>query len=212
MAAKQCGFGFAAVLITSLVASPAAAQLCVGVPLGIGQTSLALTADLPDGANIFGAKVARSISSPLVVGAHYALTSYDDSVLEDATAHTVGANVAAELAPASLADAGVGFCPVAGVSGTFADGSTTIQVPLGVAFGAAFSVDDGIAVAPFVVPQFVWSRTSFDVGDLTVTDSDFGLNGGVNLVVSNLYFGALIKRSFADNAKNVFGLQAGLVF
>ena len=139
-----------------------------------------------------------------------ALTSFDDDVSDSGSQHTVGAQVAADLPVGALAN--VGVCPVASVQATFFDGGNDIAVPLGVALGAGVEVDSGIAVVPFAVPQFIWSRRSIDGVDDAFTDSSFGIRGGANLVVSNLFFGALINRSFEDTAETVFGVQGGIVF
>jgi hypothetical protein len=171
--------------------------------------SLTLGLDMPDGANIFGAEVARQLSA-LNVGVGYALTSYDVDIDDYPSAHTVSGRVALDLPVGALAN--VSVCPAAGVNATFHDGNNLISVPLGVGLGTAFEVDSGISLVPFVVPHFQWSRFSYDGIDETSTDTGFGLNGGLNLVVSNLFFGALIERAFEDGAKTVFGVQGGIVF
>jgi hypothetical protein len=209
MNARKWVFGAVAVLSVGVVSGPAMAQVCLGVPLSAGQTSLGLNFDMPDGANIIGAAVNHHLS-PLTVGAHYAMTSYDSEVADFDSDNTVGAQVAFDL-PVG-AESGFGICPVAGVQGTFGNDRTVIQVPVGAGLGAAFEVDSGIWVAPFVVPQFVWSRFDASGEGDAVTDSDFEISGGANLVVSNLFFGARVARPLVDNAETTFGVQAGIVF
>src|SRR5690606_38225480 len=125
---------------------------------------------------------------------------------EDAR-HSLGADAAFEL---PVAAGNFGVCAVAGADVSLADDPRTISVPLGVSIGSAFEVDSGISIAPFATPQFIWTRSSFDGN--SASDSSFGLDAGANLVVSNLFFGALIQKIFEDYSDLQFGVQAGIVF
>ncbi len=202
MNVKRCGLGVA-MLSLSLAATPALAQVCVGVPLNVGQTSVALSAGFPDYANIFGVRAANHFAAPLTLAASYELVSpeFGDS------RHQLGVDAAFEL-PVNTGN--LGFCATAGAQVTLADDPRTISVPLGVAVGATFEVDSGIAIAPFANPQLFWARSSFD--GASVSDTSFGLDAGANLVVSNLFFGASIQKIFEDNTDLLFGVQAGIVF
>ncbi len=206
MDVKRCGMGAAAFLALSFYAAPAMAQACVGVPLSVGQTSLAVSADFPDGGNIFGVRAANRFSSPLAVGASVgaAVPDVGDTRL------TIGVDGAFVLPVAALEDAGFGVCGVAGVNFGLDDEPRIISVPVGAAVGGSFEVSDGIAVNPYAVPQLQWTRFSFD-GNST-SDTSFGLEAGANLLVSNLFFGVRFNRIFEDNADSLFGVQAGIVF
>jgi hypothetical protein len=203
MNVKRFGLG-AAVLSLSLAATPALAQVCVGVPLNVGQTSVALSAHFPDGANIFGVRGANHFSAPLTLAASYQLFSpeFGDSQ------HSLGVDAAFEL-PVNTGN--LGFCGIAGAQVSLSDDPyRTIQVPVGVAVGGTFEVDSGISIAPFAAPQLFWTRFSNDAG--STSDTVFGLDAGANLVVSNLFFGALIEKIFEDGSDLLFGVQAGIVF
>lgn len=214
MNVKRCGLGVA-MLSLSLAATPALAQVCVGVPLNVGQTSLGLRADFPDYANIFGVRAANHFATPLTLAASYELASpeFGDS------RHALGVDAAFEL-PVNTGN--LGFCAVAGAQVSVSE-PRTIQVPLGVAVGGSFEVDSGIAIAPFAKPQLFWTRTTYeglpgtgeiggDVASETRSETAFALDAGANLVVSNLFFGALIQKIFEDNTDLLFGVQAGIVF
>jgi hypothetical protein len=206
---KRCGIGAAAILALSFSAAPAIAQVCVGVPLNVGQTSLALHADFPDDGNIFGARAANHFADPLTVGA-----TFEAEVPEGDgdNRYFVGVDGAFELPVAALTDAGLGLCAVAGISVGLDDDPRFITVPVGVALGGNFEVSDGIAVNPFVVPHLQWQRRSPD-GEDSTSSSDFGLEGGANLIVSNLFFGLRLGKIFMDvDTDALFGVQAGIIF
>ncbi len=210
MNVKRCGLGVAMLSLT-LAATPALAQVCVGVPLDVGQTSVALRADFPDYANIFGVRGANHFATPLTLAASYQMVSpeFGDS------RHALGVDAAFEL-PVNTGN--LGICAVAGGHVSLSE-PRTIQVPLGVAVGGSFEVDSGIAIAPFAKPQLFWTRTTYDdipggvsLDSVSSSDTVFGLDAGANLVVSNLFFGAVIQKIFEDNTDLLFGVQAGIVF
>lgn len=204
MKSKRSGFGAIAVTLLSLVATPAFAQVCVGVPLGVGQTSLSFRADLPDGANIYRLRAANHLSGPLTVAGSYSLLSPDGGD----SRHNLGADVAFEL---PLGTPTVGVCAVAGGSVSLSDDPRVIDVPVGVALGGGFEVGPGLSVNPFVIPQLYWSRFSAEGFDAQ-SDTNFGFEGGANLIVNNLAFGVVIERLFADFAETTFGVFAAMNF
>lgn len=199
MKSKRSGFGAIAVTLLSLVATPAFAQVCVGVPLGVGQTSLSFRADLPDGANIYRLRAANHLSGPLTVAGSYSLLSPDGGD----SRHNLGADVAFEL---PLGTPTVGVCAVAGGSVSLSDDSRVIDVPVGVALGSGFEVGPGLSVNPFVIPQLNWRRDSGE------SHTNFGFEGGANLIVNNLAFGVVIERLFADFEETTFGVFAAMNF
>jgi hypothetical protein len=204
MNSKRCGLGAVAVTLLSLVATPAFAQLCVGVPLNVSQTSLSLRADMPDGANIFALRAASHLIQPLTLAASYQLFSPE---VGDSR-HAIGADAAFEV---PLGSSSVGVCAVAGASVTLADDPRSISVPVGLALGTNVEIGPGLSVVPFAVPQLYWTRHSYEGFD-PVSDTNFGIEGGANLIVSNLAFGVVLERLFADNAKTTFGVFAAMNF
>lgn len=204
MNSKRCGLGAVAVTLLSLVATPAFAQLCVGVPLDVGQTSLSLRADMPDGANVISVRAANHFAQPLTLAASYQLMSPE---VGDAQ-HAIGVDAAFEL---PLGASNIGVCAVAGADVTLADDPRSVEVPVGVALGTNIEVGPGLSVVPFAIPQLFWNRYSYEGVD-AVSDSNFGIEGGANLIVNNLAFGAVIKRLFADFAETSFGVFAAMNF
>lgn len=200
------GLAAVAAIAFSVVATPAVAQVCVGVPLGVGQTSLDLRAHFPDGANIFGARAANQFSESLAVGAFIQHADVDGGDSQQA----IGADVVFDLPIAALQDAGASLCAAGGVSFTFQDDPRFIEVPFGVGLGASFDVGDGMAVVPYAFPHLSWQRVSFD--GFSDSDTDFVLDLGANLIVDNLYFGIMIDDVIRDHADTTFGVRAGIIF
>jgi hypothetical protein len=204
MRGQRCGFGAVVVLLLSILATPAVAQVCLGVPLGEGQTYGALRAQFPDGANRFGIKAANRISGPITVGVQYMLNSFDGDI---DSRHTIGGEVSYDLPVAALAEAGFALCPTAGIFYTSTDPGSSVVVPFGVGIGGNLEVGDGLGLAPYIVPGFHWQRFS---NGTSSTNTDFGFNGGANLLVNNLFFGAFIEKIGDFDLE--FGVQAGIRF
>jgi hypothetical protein len=206
MRAQRSGLMAVAVVTLAMAATPAAAQLCTGIPLAQGQTSVALRAWFPDGANIFGFQANNRIAGPLTVGLSYDLTSIDYEGSDNL--NTFGGHVYYDLPVAALADAGFSFCPTASAYFTTQDDVNLFEIPIGVGVGGSFEVSDGIAIAPYAIPQLWWSRVSFDGSSSSSTDFGFTLGG--NVLVTNLHFGALLRK--VADGDVTFGVQGGIVF
>jgi len=202
-------FVVAAVLAVgfAMVGTPAVAQLCRGLPLVQGQTAFALTAGFPDEALTVGARAMNRVSGPLTLGVSYELTTYDSDLDWD-NDHTIGALAAFELPVPALAAAGLELCPTGGVSYTTDGDLNILQIPLGIGVGGTFPVGDGLGLAPYAVPALYRTRASYD--GASFSDTEFGVRAGANLLVNNLFFGALVDKVGDVNA--VLGIQAGIVF
>jgi hypothetical protein len=202
MISKRFGFGAVALTALSFLATPAAAQLCTGVPMNVGQTNASLRAWMPEGSNTFELRGANKLAETVTIGATYSLTTADGL---DAL-HSLGVDGALEL-PLNLP---VGVCAVAGVSTNVNGDGRLIDVPLGVAFGGNLEVGDGLSLVPFAIPQLMYTRISG--GGVSISNSDFGILGGANLIVNNLAFGFQVRRPFVDGAKTDFGVLIGMNF
>src|SRR5690606_38417616 len=61
-----------------LIATPAVAQVCLGIPLSARQTAVGLTAAFPENANAFGIDGRHKLTDQLVLGAGYTLGTVDE--------------------------------------------------------------------------------------------------------------------------------------
>ena len=199
----------AAGLLTT--ASPALAQVCMGVPMATGSTTALAGITFPDNANSFGIGVTHKATDEIAVGAEYSLTSYDDFLGTSVpSSHTFAVNGSYEI-PLSQpgAEADIAVCPNAALGYTSWDEASAFAIPLGVSVGAAFAVAEGAAlVAPYLNPQFVWARASAD--GVSDSETDFGFAVGANFIVSNLLFGANYLK--VGDGDGTFGIRFGLMF
>lgn len=197
-----------------LLAGPVAAQMCLGVPMGPGQTALALNAGFPESANSFGIEGRHKPTDALVLGAGYTLTSIDDDAFggEDVPSqHTVAVQGSYEVLTQQLGDGpGLGICPNVGFAYSSWDELTSYAIPLGIGLGTAFDIGGGTALlAPYANPSFVLGKA--ELGDQeTDWENDFGVTAGANLIVTNLLFGASFTK--IGEGDGVFGVQAGIIF
>lgn len=107
------------------------------------------------------------------------------------------------------ANADFAVCPTAGLAFGKWDEVTLISIPLGVSFGGAFTVADGGAVvAPYLAPQFAWTRASAD--GASDSDSDLGFSMGANFHVSNFLVGA--DYSKIGDGDGTLGIRFGMMF
>lgn len=199
-------YAVAAAAILSAVASPAVAQVCLGHPIGIGSTAAVATFGFPDHANSYGIGALHRVNDAILVSGGYTMTSYDADV---SAAHTIRGGVAYEIPLVAVEGTGISVCPNVGLGYTSWDELNGLTVPVGVGIGAGFPIMDNTAVVvPYINPQFVWNRMSYD-GD-SISDTDFGFTAGANLQVANLLFGVLFDK--VGEGDGVFGIRFGYTF
>src|SRR5690554_5986419 len=91
-------FAVAVALMLITAATPAVAQVCMGLPLTAGQTALGLGASFPDGATGYGVGARHKLTDQIVLGAGYTLTSIDEDEGDDIPSqHTFSAGGAYEF-------------------------------------------------------------------------------------------------------------------
>jgi hypothetical protein len=210
----------AAVLVA--VPAQADAQACLGNPARPAQVAVVGGADFPDEAKTYGVTATYLAQGGLALYGRYSLTEFDVSGVN--SANSVGGGLAFDLAPRFFPTlAGASICGVAGLDYGFWDQTFAgikaevagLSVPLGLGFGTVLPLGDGMAtVTPYVVPQWVFSRTTLKVAGSSESETDdyFGLMGGATLGFGKLLVGGSVSRVFETDAKTVFGVRAGFVF
>lgn len=192
-------------------ASPALAQVCAGFPMNTGSTMGVASLGFPNNATNFGVGGMHKMSDQVTIGAAYTLTSYDDVFgVSVPSSHTIGVNGSYEIPVAAAeVEADLAVCPTAGLNFTSWDDVSAFSIPLGVSLGAGISIAEGnVLMAPYVGPQLVWSRTSWDGGSNSDTDLGFAL--GANFLFSNYLVGGGFSK--VGDSKAVFALRFGMMF
>jgi len=205
-------FASALGLMLALLAAPLSAQLCAGLPMGKGQTAVGLTAGFPENATSVGVDGRYKPTDDALIGLSYSLTSIDDDAGDDIPSqHTFGVRAGYSFtAPLAVEGPQLGICPNAGVRYTDWEEINVYAIPLGVGCGTAVDLGDGSTrLSPYVNPSLVFSKLDAD-GAESDWENDVGITAGANLIVTNLFFGALFTK--VGDADGVFGLQGGLVF
>ena len=80
-----------------------------------------------------------------------------------------------------------------------------LSIPFGIGFGTTLPVGSGgsAGLTPYVIPQFVHVRASFDDFDETDSDTQFGLTGGATLNAGALIIGGSVSKIFEDESDSV---------
>ena len=201
-------FSVAAVMAMTFVAAPASGQAWRGAPLDSLTMGANLLAGFPDGYDIFGAEVFKGFGA-ITAGLEYGLSSYEGDL---PSAHTGTLNLALAV-PIGTEAMGLFVSPVASPSYTSWEDLSIIQIPVGASLAYNVALGDGLSVFPYAIPQFVWSRLSYDdsVGDSeSITESDFGWRAGGNLVVNNLVFG--VGYGKVGDGDGTIGINVGMRF
>jgi hypothetical protein len=199
--------GFLAVAMMLAAPASALAQACVGMPIGSGQSAVAFNMAFPEDATTFGIAGRMHTAGPVSVGADYSLTSFKNV---DPKLHGFGADVAYELAVTEAS-----ICPVvgAGYSRISEDGVSVsnLSIPFGVGLGMSMAAGDNAEFVPHVVPQVIWSRASFGVGGVSVSESDtfFGVKLGATYRLQQIMVNAGVTLTSEEGSKALFGLGLG---
>lgn len=207
--------GFLAIALMLAGPAPALAQACVGMPIGSGQSAVALNFAFPVEATTFGASGRMRTAGPISVGASYSLTSFKGA---NPNAHTFGADVAYDLPVA-----GASICPVAGlnysrVSGdvdlfdlNFSISESFLSIPVGVGLGLSVPAGPNAEFVPFAMPHLLWTRAkvSFDGDSLSDSDTSFGVKLGATYRIQQVMFNAGVTLTSVENSKALFGLGLG---
>ncbi len=152
-AAAVAAFGMASV-------SDAAAQACIGTPTLSGQRALALGASFPEHGTNYNARLDVNLSGPVSA---YGAYTHTETVPGTPNIHTVGTGAAYQLpVQIDLGQVQLNTCPTARVEYAVANGNgldqTHLMVPVGLGVGARVDVGQGVALTPYVLPEFYLNR------------------------------------------------------
>lgn len=198
-----------------MLATPVLAygQACMGAPISGGQYGLEGAMGVGEGFKSYGGGVAANVMGPLAFSAGVSVTT-PDAGGENFT--TFGASSGYELLQSSR----LSVCPVVGanytseseeIDGTEFDASL-LTVPVGLGLGTSLPAGS-MDVTLFAQPQYLWIRSSVGIDGTTVSQSqsEFGLNTGLRVGVSQFYAGAGMSMNSIDNSDPVFNFGIGLV-
>ena len=196
----------------ALATVPAAldAQACVGIPVAESHNAFTAGVGFPENATSYGAELRRNVAGPVAVAASYSLSSYDNV---EPKQHSFGVEADYEVPGLSFS-----ACPLVGLgySRMSEDGSSlsVLSVPVGVGFGKSIQLSRSAALVPHVVPQWVWSRATFDLLGEEISDNDSSLAAvfGATVATPRFYFGGRVLWTDQDNVDPTFSLIAGLPF
>jgi hypothetical protein len=194
-------------------AQAAEAQLCAGFPIpqrglyvGLRYLYEQTDADISVSSNYsWGVEAAYNAAGPLAVFG--GLNVID---LGDHSANQYRAGVAFEVAQlGAFIGPRVSACPTAEVRWIADDGETRMQIPVGLGIGADLGLPAGPSVSGYVIPQVVFARLSGE-GLETVSNTDFGVTGGVMVGLGQIVVGGELRHIFVTGADPAFGIRVGI--
>lgn len=206
--------GAVAAFVTLALPAIASAQVCVGEPVGAGQSSIQFGLGFP-GNDVTGytGSVRTNPGGPLSYEAGYTYSTLGDGI--DQKMHTIAGRAEYEL-PIQQ----VGVCAAAGLGwSTVSDDPTDLSlwnIPVGMAAGFEFPVGPNFSLTPHVMPMLVWQRVSFEepITGTSVSDSDsaFGFLGGLTFGTDGFFIaGRAMKTSF-EGSETSFSIEGGFLF
>jgi len=203
----------------ALSAAPAAAQTCISTPASmLGAQNCLITpvgqkltvfggVDLPDGLKGYTVGAAAGLGQSFALSGSYTMLSPDGAGSSEGQF-----NFGTSLNFAGLFGAeGLFTGLVTGASYTGFDGGHFLNVPVGFAVSKSLPVGEGMAIAPYVQPQFVYYGTYIE-GEDAITGNSFGASAGATFHFSRLSAGASMGKVFEDGAKAVFNVHVGFGF
>lgn len=201
--------GFFTFVAVAAYAPIAVAQACVGFPTVDRQFTFGGALGFPDGGKEYGVEVSYNLPGPATVFGGMDIYSPDVGDSRD----MFFAGAAFDLLSVPLGDGGTALqvCPTAQVGYFSTDGYSALQVPVGVGIGTTIAVSPSAQLTPYVVPQLVMSRSSFDSAEIdSDTSWDAGLRAGAVVGFGMFYVGGELERIFVDGADTSFGIRAGI--
>lgn len=198
----------------ALVAIPGgiAAQACIGNPVAESFNAVTAQVGFPKDAMVYGAGFRHNMDGPFSFGADYNVSSYDGV---DPLQHGVGVDAAYELSALELP---LSVCPTAGLGySRISDETATVSafsIPVGVGFGKSFQLSSRVSVIPHVVPQWVWTRATIDIGgnEASADDSYLGALFGATFGLPRFYVGGGVSWVDLDGVDPVFSITGGMPF
>jgi hypothetical protein len=194
-------------LFASMLASPAAAQICASFPTMERQFSFGASLGFPEGGDQWGVEASYNFLGPLAFFGGMDVFSAEGGDESDETFYggaSFGADSLLSL-PANLS-----ACLVGRVGYNGFEGGSSIQVPLGFGVGTTLSVTPTTPVMVYVIPQFIISRFSVDALDIDETETDIGLQAGGMAGFGMFFGGAEVRHVFTDGGDTTFAIRAGI--
>lgn len=141
-------------------ASEGLAQACIGTPTLNGQRAVTVGAGFPEWGTNYNARLDVNLASP--VSAYGAFTH--SSATGTAPNVNTGAVGVAYHLPVSLPQVQISACPTLGAQYGMSSTATTDQsqlvVPVGIGLGARVNLGGGMALTPYVQPEFYATRVT----------------------------------------------------
>lgn len=199
-------------------AGSAAAQACMGVPIGNANFAVRGEVELPDGAKEYDAVLNANMLGPIAFELFGGIVDFEDS---EETGATFGGKVGYELGLA-----GASVCPLVGADYTTvsddADGVESsvnlLVVPIGIGVGTTLPVGTMGDIALYAQPAFLWMRSSVEStgGAIEIDESDstneFGAEAGAVLGIGRFLLGGSVNFTTLEDSDAVFALTAGVRF
>lgn len=190
------------------VAPTVEAQVCAGFPSSERGFYFGGRMDfLPADVNSLGVEAAYNAAGPLSVFGGLNVLSHDAT---DATQNQFRVGAAFELAAlGAMIGPRVSTCPTVEARWMSDDGSTFMEIPVGLGIGGDLAFGTGPSVSAYVQPQIVFFRFTDDVLP-TVTDNNFGITAGAMVGFGQITVGGELRHIFQDEADPTFGIRVGL--
>ena len=207
---KKSIVGVLAAVAALGVTQVAEAQICAGFPSSERGFYFGGRIDFPPAdVSSLGVEAAYNAAGPLSVFGGLNVLSHDhDGETDTVNQFRVGA--AFELAQlAAMIGPRVSTCPMVEARWMSEDGSTYMEIPVGLGIGADMSFGTGPTLGAYVQPQIVFLRITDDVVP-TVTDNNFGITAGVMAGFGQITVGGELRQVFETGSDPVFGIRVGL--
>lgn len=203
--------GAVAAFVTLALPAAAAAQTCVGEPVGAGQSSLQLGIGFPaESMTGYTGSVRSNPGGPLSYEAGYTFTSMDGV---DSKMHTIAGRAEYELPVEAL-----GVCGATGLGwSTFSDdpsNSSLWEIPIGLGAGHEFPAGSSFSIIPHAMPMVLWQRISTELLGESFSDSQtsFAMLGGLTFGTDAFFAAARAMKVFEDGTDTRFSIEGGFLF
>lgn len=195
-------------------AGSAAAQACMGVPIGDAGFAVRGEVSLPESAKTYEAALNANLIGPIAFELFGGLVDFDDV---DDNGATFGGKAAYELGIAAAS-----ICPLVGVDyTTFSAGEgasevelNTLVVPIGIGIGTTLPVGTAADVALYAQPAFLYINSSATIAgeEFDESENEFGADVGARLGFGRFLVGGSVNFTTIEDSDAVFALTAGVRF
>jgi hypothetical protein len=207
---KKSTVGILAAVAAVAFAQAAEAQVCAGFPSSERGFYFGGRYDfLPADVSSLGVEAAYNAAGPLsVFGGLNVLSHEHDGETDTVNQFRVG--TAFELASlGAMIGPRFSTCPTVEARWMSEDGSTLMEIPVGLGIGVDLGTPGGPAISAYAQPQFVFFRFTDDVLP-TDTENKFAVVGGAMVGFGQIVVGGEVRNIFDDNADPTFGIRVGI--